>query len=327
MRKNRLWKILGFVVLGLVVILIGGIVYIIKFQPRIAVKEIRVDATAERLERGKYLANHVLVCIDCHSTRDWTKFSGPVTEGTEGKGGEKFDQALGFPGVFVSANITPYHLSGWSDGELYRAITSGVGKGNRPFFPVMPYLYYGMLDTEDIFSVMAYIRSLKPVQYDPPASSADFPMNIFLHLIPAPAHPSKSPAPSDSLNYGKYLVLAGGCIECHTRADKKGKLLDGLAFAGGREFQMPSGIVRSANITPDKATGIGGYTSTVFINRFKAYDPAINSIAKVNKGDFNSIMPWTMYAGMTPGDLSSIFQYLHSLKPVSNQVVRFTPVK
>jgi mono/diheme cytochrome c family protein len=327
MKKNRLWKILGFAVLGLIVILFGGIAYIIWFQPRIPVLDIKVNVTADRVARGNYLANHVLVCIDCHSTRDWAKFSGPVISGTEGKGGEKFDQSMGFPGIFVSANITPYHLSGWNDGELYRAITSGVGKGNRPFFPVMPYLYYGMLDTEDIYSVMTYIRSLNPITYDPEASNPDFPMNIILHMIPAPAHPSKSPEPSDSLNYGKYLVLAGGCIECHTQADKRGKLNKGMSFAGGREFQMPSGLLRSANITSDKETGIGSYTSSVFINRFKAYDPAMNPIATVKTGDFNSIMPWSMYAGMTARDLSSIFQYLHSLKPIHNPVVKFIPLK
>jgi mono/diheme cytochrome c family protein len=230
MKKKRLWKILGFVVLGLIVILFIGIGYIVWFQPRIPVQDIRVNATADQIERGQYLANHVMVCIDCHSTRDWTKFSGPVISGTEGKGGEKFDQSLGFPGIFVSANITPYHLSGWSDGELYRAITSGVGKGNRPFFPVMPYLFYGMLDTEDIYSVMAYIRTLKSIQNDPEVSNPDFPVNIMLHLIPAPAHPSRRPEISDSLNYGKYLVLAGSCIECHTQADKKGKLIEWCAL-------------------------------------------------------------------------------------------------
>lgn len=327
MKKDRLWKVLGFLVLGLIVIFFCGIAYIVWFQPRIPVQNINVNFTAERVARGNYLAHHVLVCIDCHSTRDWTKFSGPVTSGTEGKGGETFDQPLGFPGIFVSANITPYHLSGWTDGELYRAITSGVGKGNRPFFPVMPYLHYGMLDTEDIYSVMTYIRSLNPIPYDPPASNPDFPMNIILHLIPAPAHPSKSPDPSDSLNYGKYLVLAGGCIECHTQADKQGKLIEGMSFAGGREFQLPGGIVRSSNITPDKETGIGGYTSQVSINRFKAYDPAIHPLATVKYKDFNSIMPWSMYAGMTPGDLSGIYLYLHSLKPIRNQVVRYTPLK
>jgi mono/diheme cytochrome c family protein len=191
----------------------------------------------------------------------------------------------------------------------------------------MPYLYYGLLDTEDIYSVMSYIRTLKPVRYDPPFSSPDFPMNIILHLIPKPAHPSKSPSPSDSLNYGKYLVLAGSCIECHTQADKKGKLVEGMSFAGGREFQMPWGIVRSANLTPDAETGIGDYTPLMFINRFKAYDPAIHNIATVKKGGFNSIMPWTMFAGMTNSDLSSIYRYLHSLKPIRNEVFRFTPVK
>jgi len=327
MKKNRLWKILGIFVLGVVVVVLIGIGYIIWFQPSIQVQEIKVAATTDRITRGDYLAHHVMVCIDCHSTRDWTKFAGPVTPGTEGKGGERFDQTMGFPGVFISANITPFTLSGWSDGELYRAITSGVGKGDRPFFPVMPYPYYGQLDKEDIYSVMAYIRTLTPISYTPDASKPDFPMNIILHLIPKSANPSKSPSPSDSVNYGKYLVLAGACVECHTQADKKGNLLDGLRFAGGREFQFPWGIVRSANLTPDKITGIGGYTEQVFINRFKAYDPLLHPAQNVNKGDFNSIMPWTMYAGMTNSDLSSIYLYLHSLKPIVNQVVKFTPIK
>jgi hypothetical protein len=191
----------------------------------------------------------------------------------------------------------------------------------------MPYLYYGRLDTKDIYYVMAYIRTLKAIPNDPPASSPDFPMSILLHLIPAPAHPSKSPEPIDSVNYGKYLVMAGGCIECHTQATNKGKLIEGMSFAGGREFQMPSGMLRSANITSDKETGIGNYTTQVFINRFKAYDPVLNPIATVKTGEFNSIMPWSMYAGMTASDLSSIFLYLHSLKPIRNQVIKFTPIK
>jgi mono/diheme cytochrome c family protein len=327
MKKNKLWKILGFIILGIVVLVFAVIGYIVRFQPRIPLMDIKITATAAQIERGNYLAHHVTVCIDCHSTRDWTKFSGPVTPGTEGKGGEMFNQALGFPGSFVSANITPYHLSGWSDGEIYRAITSGVGKGTRPFFPVMPYPYYGQLDTDDIYAIIAYIRSLQPIPFDPPASVADFPMNIILHMIPSAAHPAKAPLPSDSLLYGKYLVLAGGCIECHTEADSKGKLIQGMEFAGGREFQMPWGIIRSANITSDPETGIGKFTPQVFINRFKAYDPSINKLASVKNNDFNTIMPWSMYAGMTTSDLSSIFRYLHTLKPVRNLVVKFTPVK
>ncbi|MCX8011462.1 MAG: cytochrome c, partial [Ignavibacteria bacterium] len=43
--------------------------------------------------------------------------------------------------------------------------------------------------------------------------------------------------------------------------------------------------------------------------------------------EFNTVMPWTMYAGMTESDLSAIYEYLKTLKPVSNKVERFTYYK
>jgi hypothetical protein len=46
---------------------------------------------------------------------------------------------------------------------------------------------------------------------------------------------------------------------------------------------------------------------------------------KLNPGDFNSIMPWTMYGTMHEEDLKAIFAYLKTLKPISNTVVKFTP--
>lgn len=47
----------------------------------------------------------------------------------------------------------------------------------------------------------------------------------------------------------------------------------------------------------------------------------------VPAGSYNTIMPWTLYAGMTEEDLGAIYEYLHSLKPINNLVVRFTPSK
>ncbi len=52
----------------------------------------KIDATPERIARGEYLANDVTVCIDCHSKRDWSRFSGPPLAGTLGMGGDLFDQ-------------------------------------------------------------------------------------------------------------------------------------------------------------------------------------------------------------------------------------------
>jgi len=48
------------------------------------------DSVKAMVERGDYLVNHVAGCLDCHSKRDFKKFSGPVIYGTEGVGGFVF---------------------------------------------------------------------------------------------------------------------------------------------------------------------------------------------------------------------------------------------
>ncbi len=40
--------------------------------------DLQVAVTPAQVERGKYLANHVAVCMDCHSKRDYSRFPGPV---------------------------------------------------------------------------------------------------------------------------------------------------------------------------------------------------------------------------------------------------------
>lgn len=292
------------------------------FFPRIPVADIKVELTPQRIERGKYLANHVTVCIDCHSGRDWSKFSGPIKPGTEGMGGEQFDQRFGFPGKFISPNITPSNLKSWTDGEIYRAITSGVNKQGDPLFPVMPYPHYGKMDKEDIYSIIAYIRTLQPRENTTPDSKADFPVSYIMHLMPEKANHEKTPAKSDTLNYGRYLVNAGSCIDCHTRAEK-GQIVESMAFAGGREFPMSFGSLFSPNITFDKETGIGNWSKTAFINRFKMYrSSTTDSTTVVKESEYNSLMPWNMFAGMTDDDLGAIYTYLRSVQPIKNSVTK-----
>jgi len=140
-----------------IVLAIVTLVSFVKFAlPNVgAAPDMKVEATPERIARGEYLANHVTVCIDCHSSRDWSKFSGPPIEGTYGKGGELFDQKFGFPGSYTSKNITPANISNWTDGELFRVITTGVDKDGKALFPVMPFHYYGQMDEEDIKCIIA----------------------------------------------------------------------------------------------------------------------------------------------------------------------------
>jgi mono/diheme cytochrome c family protein len=321
--KKKIFRVLG-VVLGLVVLAVaGGLTYVKTALPNVGpAPEITVEGTPAQIERGKYLANHVAACTDCHSQRDFSRFAGPIVPGTFGAGGERFGPEMGFPGTFYSKNITPYALKDWTDGEIYRAITAGVSKNGEALFPVMPYHSFGQLDDRDIYAVIAYLRSLPAVKNDVPASEAAFPMNIILQTMPRKGTPQVRPEKTDVLAYGKYLTTFAGCGECHTKRDK-GQPLPGMEFAGGMEFQMPHATLRSANLTPDKETGLGNWTEEMFVSRFKLYADSAYQAPAVAQHDFNTVMPWGQYAGMEESDLKAIFAYLKSLQPVPHKVIRF----
>jgi mono/diheme cytochrome c family protein len=312
-------RIIVYTLLAIVIglsILIG---YVSTFLPNVGdAPDLKVEITQTKVERGKYLANHVMLCMDCHAQRDFSLFAGPPSPGTLGAGGEIFDHSMNFPGIFISQNITPSGVGDWTDGELYRLITTGVRKDGKPIFPVMPYLSYGQLDPEDIESVIAYIRTLDPVPTAHEASKADFPLNIIMNTMPQKATPNKRPAKTDLIAYGKYLTTAAACADCHTKM-VEGKLV-GKPFAGGFEFAFPDGrILQSANITPHE-TGIGLWSREQFIQRFKAYNPESYTPHKVGNEELQTVMPWLMYAGMDEYDLGAIFEYLKTLTPVNNKV-------
>ncbi len=315
-------KIIFTVLLILVILIAITATYVKLGMPNLAAApDIHVDVTAQRIARGAYLANHVSVCVDCHSARDWSKYAAPLITGSVGKGGEYFGEEMGFPGKFYAKNITPAHLKNWTDGEIYRAITTGVDANGDALFPVMPYKYYGKMDKEDILDIIAYVRSLPAINNSVANHSVDFPMSFILNTIPHEAEQGKKPLKSDTINYGGYLVSAAGCIECHTKADK-GQIIPKLAFSGGRDFQFPAGRTYSANITQDRETGIGNWTADVFVSRFKMYMDTANLIP-LRQDQLNTPMPWAMYAGMDTSDLRSIFAYLQTIEPIRNNVNHF----
>ncbi|MFC3878689.1 cytochrome C [Algoriphagus namhaensis] len=325
---KKFLKILGLLASLLIVIIISGAIYLTIAFPKVSpAQDLKIEYTAERIAHGKYLANHVVVCMDCHSTRDYTYFSAPLVEGTLGKGGETFNHDMGFPGTFYSLNITPFGIADYTDGELYRVITTGVTNEGRAIFPVMPYPYYGQMDPEDVYSIISYIRTLPPIDSEIPESKADFPVSLILKTIPHDPNPQKRPNPTDQVAYGAYLVNQAACKECHTPVDSQGGLLPGKDFSGGRTFGIPGGaLIASSNITSDESTGIGNWTEATFVARFKEYQDPRYLREKVAIGDFNSIMPWIMYSGMKEEDLKAIYAYLQTLEPISNQVTRFTPM-
>lgn len=314
------------VIAGIFLILIAGLLssglYLKYYLPDInKAADITIEITPERIQKGQYLANHVAVCMDCHSARDWSVFAGPLS-GNLGGGGERFGKEMGFPGTIYAPNITPYNIGSWTDGEVLRAITAGVDKQGKALFPVMPYHYYSQMDTADVYSIIAYIRTLKPIESSYPEHELDFPLNFLVNTMPKEAGFSQKPPRSNEIAYGKYIVNASGCVHCHSKTEK-GAIVPGTEFGGGMEFQQPAGIVRSANITPHKQTGIGNLSLNDFVQRFKEYTDSTHQPTRLTAQDLNSPMPWYMYSGMETDDLKAIYAYLQSLSPIDNMVNHF----
>ncbi len=323
-------KFLKVIYILLAVVIVGilafGFYFNNKYPAKLDVENIKVESMPLRLERGKYLVEHVVNCIDCHSTRDFSKLTSPIAPGTEGMGGELFSEENGFPGNIVAPNITPAGIGSYSDGELLRAITQGIAKDGRALFPLMPYQNFGQMDKEDVYSIITYVRTFKPIENKTAETKLNFPMNFIVKTIPAKNEFRQKPDKSDILKYGTYMIQSAGCALCHTLT-VKGDPVPGKDFAGGFTFNLtPTNIVTSANITPDPETGIGKLSKEDFLKKFRTFrDPA--ALLTVQPDQFQTIMPWSLFSGMTDEDLGAIYEYLRTVKPVNNKIEKFVVKK
>lgn len=286
------------------------------------------DSAALAIEKGRYLAHYVSGCIDCHSQRDFNQFSGPIVPGSEGMGGEVFDEKFGIPGVVYARNITPdttYGIGNWTDDEIAMAITRGISKRGDTLFPIMPYAHYNAMSRGDIYSIIAYIRTLKPVNEKNKDRKLFIPMSAaYPPLQSNDLASNQKPPVSEMLQYGGYMVNAAACMDCHTPMEK-GRFVMEKMFAGGFTFDMGKFKVVSANITPDSTTGIGKWTEAMFVEKFKSYKNPVN--IRTDPGKKNSIMPWTLFAQLDEFDLKAMYRYLRTITPVQNAIVKHPGVE
>ena len=122
------------------------------------------------------------------------------------------------------------------------------------------------------------------------------------------ASPTGAPADfasADPIARGQYLARAADCQACHTARG-------GPPFAGGLAFNLPFGSIFSPNITPDKDTGIGGWTDAQFLG-------ALHRGVDETGAPLYPAMPYAAFAYMTDADALAIKAYLFSLKPVHRE--------
>ena len=279
------------------------------------------DSLQLKLERGNYLVHSVVNCVNCHSLVDLNKFSLPVVAGTEGGGGLAVHEFLEIPGKIYIPNITPAALKDWSDDEIARAMTRGINKKGDTLFPMMPYHGLSRMTKEDVDAVIAYIRTLKPIENKFPARQLFIPAAAFGPLPDNDYKNNPRPDSNDKVKYGEYLVAIAHCNDCHTPLTKE-QLPDMSKYlSGGQHFKLPAFAVTVANITPDSATGIGSWTEEMFIAKFRTNASKEN--LATTPGKFNTLMPWSFFGTMRDHDLKSIYAYLKTIKPISNKIVKW----
>ncbi len=326
---KKLIRVVLYAAFGVLVLVLAAVLVLSVKRPaqRPASTE-RIEATPARLARGAYLVEHVADCLTCHSDLQADRWGIPIKAGTAGQGGLPFGKEFAVPGVVCAQNITPdpeNGLGSWTDGEVLRALREGVDRKGDALFPMMPYEGYRLLSDEDAKSIVTYLRSLPPVKHAVPAKKIDFPINLLVKLTPKPLEgPVTAPDPrTDRLGYGRYLSIVGGCRECHSPHDDKGKRLPGKDYSGGWEMKGPWGRNVTANLTPHPEAYLGKATKAEFIGRFKAFASMTAENAPVAPKGRNTVMPWVPLSGLTEDDLGMLYDFLKTVPPIENKVNSF----
>jgi len=105
--------------------------------------------------------------------------------------------------------------------------------------------------------------------------------------------------------HGKALVVAGDCSSCHTADPAK-------PFAGGKRIDTPFGAIYSPNLTPDKDTGIGGWSEQDFYR-------ALRFGVAPDGSRYYPAFPYPNFSKLTRDDILAIRAHLSTLAPVSNK--------
>lgn len=246
-----------------------------------------VTGSAAQVERGRHLAA-TRGCTDCHAA----DLGGAVT--------------LDAPAIgrIASSNLTSAGvLRDYDDAALERAIRHGVRADGRALI-LMPSIDYAGLSDADTAALVAYLRSLPPVERTLPRSAMG-PLWRVLYLfgqlpilhVERIAHdraPVQAPIAAVTPEYGHYVAQV--CIGCH-----------GGDFAGGPVPGAPPGFPAAANLTFD-ASGLAGWSEDAFLR-------AMREGVRPDGSTIDPFMPWKAFARMDEVELRALYAYLRSLPP------------
>jgi mono/diheme cytochrome c family protein len=293
---SRFLKYLGYAVVGLVLVIgvAGVVVYVasnakLKKTYAITVRPVTIPTDAAALERGRHITQ-TRGCMECH---------GPDF------GGAKVIED-GAMGRLYGANLTRGtggRVADFRDEDWVRAIRHGVAPDGRGLF-LMPSEEYAQFSDEDLGAVIAFVKSV------PPVNRANVPIQLgpvsrvllatgkmklaadtidHAHLQPATV------TAAVTVEYGRYI--AAGCVGCH-----------GPNYSGGKIDIGPPDWPPAANLTPHASGHLAKWTEADFLN-------TLRTMKRPDGTDLNPVMP-KAFGQMNDVELKALFMFLKSLPAV-----------
>jgi mono/diheme cytochrome c family protein len=277
-----------------------------------SVAESATPPLADLVARGKYVFGASNGC-GCHT----------VPKGTLNAGGRKYDGPFG---TVYSANITPDPDTGigaWTDEQIITAVRLGRRPNGDRLIPVHPYTVFNGMAAEDLRALVAYLRTVPPVNRpdQPKKITVPFFESVFLPAWLAAFAPKETPpatAPTSGVARGEYLVRAvGHCGECHT---PRGITMatDNSRFLGGNQNGPENSKV--PNITPDRDTGLTWSEEEIADYLGTGNKPD----GDVAGGLMGEVIEGTSagYKDLTKADRLAIARYLKTIPPIHNKINR-----
>ena len=301
MRKFLKW--FGIVAGGLIGVFIVLLVVLFLVGSRkvnrtydVAVASVVVPTDAANIARGKHYLETVGVCQVCHGQ----DLAGPVVDQCE------IVECTGYADDPVFGKVIPRNLTSGrggiggnlTDEDYVRAIRHGIGRDNKSLL-IMPSEKFNKISDEDLGAIIAYLKTLPPVDNELEESGLA-PLGRIISvfdggLLPATlvdhdAARAPSPVVGVTAEYGEYLAEI--CTLCH------GEDLSGGAVPG-------EGSKKAANLTPGGA--LGGWTKSQFVQTIRSGTTPRGNLLNPR------FMPWNRFTLMTDDELDAIWLYLQSL--------------
>ncbi|MFO1105533.1 MAG: c-type cytochrome [Amaricoccus sp.] len=246
------------------------------------------------VERGDYLVRGIMACGACHSPSELSASNREFTGRLVGDGP---DHSAWAPNLTSAGAI-----AAWSDAAIGRAIREGIRPDGTRIGRPMPIALYRGLSDQDLAAIVAFLRTLPPVEGDPPGAanprpppaSYGFPVG---HVAEIPRGPTAA--------YGAYLagpVMA--CLDCHTPRGRDGQpLLASALGQGGARFDGPWGVAVAPALTADRLAGDSDAAIGTMIRYRVRPDGAL----------LGPPMPYANYLRLTPEDLAAVIAYLRTV--------------